>query len=297
MFYTHSLQLSTRARRPLKTRVNPAALSSHPALLDCGVDTDTRPAGWRLRNDVIVTRCATTAPLRSCRVGQRKVKKTPCNSLFKRDLIRPTLALGKHVLTCTDRTDLVIHGPHRPEGASHLIRVRSMVQIHLGPLDVSLDRTAFISTTTRSRRPGWLSNARKTQRRLPLLSVPGLFEWTDAPIVSAVQLRPRARPPGLGTGARKGCGRSDARVPMRRMTWRGSAPSLTMNAERMAKLMKRERCALEATPAARVAGVQNRPQKLSPRRIEPFGAGKPTSHWSVSPLKYQGLSQKLRDLQ
>ncbi len=54
--------------------------------------------------------------LRSCRVGQRKVKKTPCNSLFKHDLIRPTLAPRKHVLTCANRTDLVIHDPHRPDG-------------------------------------------------------------------------------------------------------------------------------------------------------------------------------------
>ena len=70
---------------------------------------------------------------RSCRVGQRKVKKTPCNSLFKHDLIRPTLTPRKHVLTCANRTELVIHDPHRPDGLSHLIRVRSMVQIHLGP--------------------------------------------------------------------------------------------------------------------------------------------------------------------
>jgi hypothetical protein len=65
-------------------------------------------------------------------VGQRKVKKTPCNSLFKHDLDWPTLTDGKHVLTCTNRTDLVIHDPHRPYGAAHLIRVRSMVQIFLG---------------------------------------------------------------------------------------------------------------------------------------------------------------------
>jgi len=63
---------------------------------------------------------------RPCRVGQRKVKKTPCNSLFKHDLIRPTLAPRKHVLTCANRTDLVIHDPHRPDAIAHLIRVRSM---------------------------------------------------------------------------------------------------------------------------------------------------------------------------
>jgi hypothetical protein len=71
--------------------------------------------------------------LRSSRVGQRKVKKTPCNSLFKHGLVRPTLTSRKYVLTCANRTDLVIHDPHRPNEIAHLIRVRSMVQVHLGP--------------------------------------------------------------------------------------------------------------------------------------------------------------------
>jgi len=66
--------------------------------------------------------------LRSCRVGQRKVKKPPCDSLFKYGLIRPRLAPRKHPLTCLNRTDLVIHDPHRPDENAHLIRVRSMVQ-------------------------------------------------------------------------------------------------------------------------------------------------------------------------
>jgi hypothetical protein len=64
--------------------------------------------------------------LRSCRVGQRKVKETPCNSLFKHDLIRPTLTPRKHVLTCANRTDLVSHDPHRSDDLAHLIRVRSL---------------------------------------------------------------------------------------------------------------------------------------------------------------------------
>jgi hypothetical protein len=63
--------------------------------------------------------------LRSCRVGRRKVKKTPCNSLFNHDLMRPTLTPCKHVLTCANRTDLVIHDPHRPDAIAHLIKVRS----------------------------------------------------------------------------------------------------------------------------------------------------------------------------
>ena len=85
--------------------------------------------------------------LRSCRVGQRKVKKAPCNSLFKHDRIRPTLSLRKHVLTCNNRTDLVIHDPHRPNGAAHLIRVRSMVQVHLEPLNI-----AFLMLSSSERR-------------------------------------------------------------------------------------------------------------------------------------------------
>jgi hypothetical protein len=85
------------------------------------------PNGRQLRNDVVVTVVA-TAPSDRAGVGQRKVKKPPCNSLFKHDLTRPTLAPRKHVLTCTNRTELVIHDPHRPDGPSHLIRVRSMHQ-------------------------------------------------------------------------------------------------------------------------------------------------------------------------
>jgi hypothetical protein len=34
------------------------------------------------------------------RVGQRKVKETPCNSLFRHGLIRPALTPRKHALTC-----------------------------------------------------------------------------------------------------------------------------------------------------------------------------------------------------
>jgi hypothetical protein len=60
---------------------------------------------------------------RPCRVGQRKVKESPCDSRFKHDLVRPILTPHKHVLTCANRTDLVIHDPHRPDGLAHLIRV------------------------------------------------------------------------------------------------------------------------------------------------------------------------------
>ena len=60
-----------------------------------------------------------------------KLKKTPCDSLLKHDLTRPTLSPRKHVLTCANRTDLVIHDPHRPSGLSHLIRVRSSVLLRI----------------------------------------------------------------------------------------------------------------------------------------------------------------------
>ena len=62
------------------------------------------------------------------------------DSLLEHGLRRPTMTPPKDVLTCANRTDLVIHDPHRPHVASHLIRVRSMVQIHLGPLASSTVR-------------------------------------------------------------------------------------------------------------------------------------------------------------
>ena len=58
---------------------------------------------------------------------KEKLKERPCNSLFKADLIRPTLIPRKHALTCANRTDLVIHDPHRPDRFAHLMRVRSLV--------------------------------------------------------------------------------------------------------------------------------------------------------------------------
>jgi hypothetical protein len=65
--------------------------------------------------------------------GQRKLQETLCDSLFRPVLSRPSLTRRKHALTCTNGTELVIHASHRPVALAHLIRVRSMVQLHLGP--------------------------------------------------------------------------------------------------------------------------------------------------------------------
>ena len=71
------------------------------------------PADWRLRNDLVVPAGARRLP-QIVQGDSKKTQESPCNSLFKPDLIRPLLTPRKHALTCANGTDLVIHDPHRP---------------------------------------------------------------------------------------------------------------------------------------------------------------------------------------
>jgi hypothetical protein len=98
-------------------------------LADFGPDRDTGPAWSALTERRWLFPLLHNGSPQIVQVTQRKLKKTPCDSLFKHDPIRPSLTPCKYVLTCPNRTDLVIHDPHRPDGLAHLIRVRSVAQV------------------------------------------------------------------------------------------------------------------------------------------------------------------------
>ena len=94
-----------------------------------------------------------------------------------------------------------------------LIRVRSMVQVHLGPLNVSPGQGGCHPDEYPLEAARSASNSKKTQRHFPGPSRPRRLQGPEGSVVATIQLRNELVLPVWEQVAVEVVGRSDVRVP------------------------------------------------------------------------------------
>jgi hypothetical protein len=169
-----------------------------------------------------------------------------------------------------------------------------MVQIHLGPLNVSPGQAAVIPTSTPSRPPGWRRTQRKLKGVFLVLTVLDDSRGPQGSVVATVQLRNELVLPVWEQVAVKIVGRSDVRVPHAPHDLEGiGAPVDHERGGRVAHLMKREWFALRRDPRSQGCRRPDSPSEVVAAKKRAVWSGEHPLRIGVPrQLNHQGVAQK-----